>query len=279
MKNWAPSTTSARPKLRGATIALISLALALVIASCGPNPKPETDAISRVGVVLLSQVGDSAIPTGHGSFAQLTQERAKELMEQPLGAEVGTCTVMQLGSGVAGPIVNAPNVGRLSVPDLNLAANGVAYAQLQQAESGSFTLVGATAPLPSSGLTVSLPASSTFPAFNNMAVATGEAPILEAGFDPDAIDTTTEFRWVAGESGAAMLLIGSGNNVTFSCLADDAPGAFSFPEETRDALTSAGFVTGNLETLGRLSMSSATDGGSAQLLVGTLRLASLGATE
>lgn len=276
MNNWASSVTFAQAPARATKLALVFALLTLVIAGCGPTPLPEPDTVNRVGVVLLSQADGAALPTGQAAFVRLTEPRSSDLLDNVLSGDVGTCVVAGQAAASAGPVAGTFGGTRLSVPSIALASNGSPFARLRQVEHGTFVLEEAGGPLPSTGLTLSVPAGGAFPAFNNVAVATGEPPELASGFDPNAIEVATEFRWTAGAAGAALLLIGSGNGVTFSCLADDAAGAFSFPEETRDALTAAGFSSGGLETLGRLSTSSVTDGASARLVVGTLRLASLG---
>ena len=106
----------------------------------------------------------------------------------------------------------------------------------------------------------------------------GQAPAPADAFDTSAVTVGTEFAWNPGTVGAALLLVGASDDgsVAYSCLADDAAGTFRFPETTRDELTSAGYDSGNLATLARISATQARSG-SALLLVNTVRLTDLGA--
>lgn len=276
MKSRSPVTPPAQPYRRIAALAVYSAALLVVIAGCGPRPKAEAGLVSKVGIVILAQTEGAAVPTGEAAFVELAEARTKGLMESSLSPAVGTCTVGDAAVAFTGTAATAPGGARLNVANGVLSVDGLVYGELQPTHTGAYRLAGATEPLPVAGLTLTVPAGTTFAGVDSLAVPTGSQPELAAGFDASAIGLDTEFHWQAGAETATLVLIGTGSGVTFSCFADDAAGSFAFPEETRTELSAAGFTTGELNLLGRLTTSTTTVGDSDLLLVGALRITSVG---
>lgn len=276
MKSRSPVAPPAHPRRRLTALAVYSVALLVVIAGCGPSPKVEPDLVSKVGVVILAQTEGAAAPEGQATFVELTEARAKDLLEGSLSPAVGTCIVGALGAAATGAVAPAPGGARLNVANGALRVDGLPYGELRPTDAGAYGLVGATAPLPASGLTLTVPAGATYGGVDSLTVSTGSQPALAAGFDASTISLDTEFLWEAGSGAATLLLFGAGSGVTFSCFADDAAGSFEFPEATRGELSAAGFTTGELNLLGRLTTTTATVGDSDLLLVGALRISTLG---
>lgn len=272
MKSNRSKSSFLRKASRGSTALLALLALTLV--SCRPQPQPDPASVDRVGLVLLSQTGELGAPAGQATFVELTAKRVEELMSSPFGAQVGTCDVSTAAAPSGGSVIGAPSGNRLVAGDVLLRAGATDYGSLERGPDGRYSLPTTIAPLPTSGLTVQLAATGAFPAFNNVTVATGQTPTL-LGFDSANISVDTQFGWTPGTANSAIILVGSDGPVAFSCVADDSLGAFSFPEDTRAELTIAGFGTGSLDTLGRLTTTQAR-ASSALLVVGALRLVNLG---
>lgn len=260
---WKSFATRAVAR-RGALVAC----LALVLASCQPpERKPEAAAIDRVGLVLLSQGASAA--GGQATFVKLPTARAEELLANPFGAQLGTCQVAVGAAALPGAVTGAPSGDRLSAAAVELRTSAGAFGKLERGAEGRYSLTGATEALPES-LTLRQAASGVFPAFASVQVDTGAAPALAPGFAATAVSAETRFGWLPGKAGAAVVLVGSSGNVTFSCVADDALGAFSFPAETQAELAEAGFGTGTLDSIGRITTTKARSG-SALLLVSALR--------
>lgn len=247
--------------------------LALVMASCQPpERKPEPAAIDRVGLVLLSQGAGAA--AGQATFVKLPSARAEELFANPFGAQLGACQVSVGAPALTGAVTSAPSGDRLSAATVELRSSAGAFGKLERGADGRYALTGATEALPES-LTLRQAASGVFPAFPSVKVDTGAAPTLAPGFSAMDVTAETRFGWLPGAAGSAVVLVGSSGNVTFSCVADDALGAFRFPAETRAELTEAGFGTGTLDTIARIATTQARSG-SALLLVSSLRTTDLG---
>lgn len=272
MKSHRSKYSLLRKSSRGAAAALALLALTLV--GCRPQQQPDPASVDRVGLVLLSQATEVGAPAGQATFVELTTKRAEELMGSPFGAQVGTCDVSAAAAPTGGSVIGAPSGNRLLAGTIQLLTGATAYGSLERGPDGRYSLPAALAPLPTDGLSLQLAATGAFPAFNNVTVATGKTPTLQ-GFDAANITVNTRFGWTPGGANSAIILVGSDGTVAFSCVADDSLGAFSFPEATRAELTNAGFGTGSLDTLGRLTTTQAR-ASSALLVVGALRLVNLG---
>lgn len=277
MKHRSPIAPPQRLHRRRVALAVYGVALLLVTAGCGPKPKEEADLLRNVGVVILSQVNGADTPTGQATFVELTEVRARNLMETALGADVGTCTVGSPDHSGTSSLAEAPGGARLSVADGVFTVDGQPYGQLRSTGSGAYELADTIAPLPPAGLMFTLPSSTTFGGVEALPVATSTALKFAPDFDATAVRTDTEFRWQPGSNGDAVLLMGTGATATFVCLVDDTPGTFAFPQETRNDLADAGFTTGQLTVVGRLATTSAAVGDSDLLLVGALQLTNLGA--
>lgn len=272
------NSAKARPRRRrGAALFLGSALLALVTASCDTDidldMKPKM--IERVGVVVLSQLGPEGQAFGQASFVALAAETEATALAHPFGTAVGTCVIgPQLAAASTSP-ASGPSTTRLSAGSIDLSVSGASFGTMTGSADGTYQLLGAAGPLPSEGLSLSLSASGSFPAFQNLSIDPSSAPTLAGTFDPTDVRLDSQFAWQPGEAGGAVVLIGHGDGVGFSCLADDALGAFAFPEEARDLLSEAGFISGSLNTVGRFKTVQAVNG-DAQLLLGTVQLANVG---
>lgn len=265
-----PRSTNQKGKLAGA---LAVACLVTVLASCKPQEQLEPGSVDRVGVVLLSQAPTGAV-TGQATFMALASARAEQWLAEPFGDQVGACRVATASAAAADPTAPTNGGNRLLAGDVTLLAGGNAYGALTRGADDRYHLEGGTTPLPAA-LTVRLAATGAFPAFAGVAVDTGSEPTVAPGFDASGVTVDTVFGWIPGVTRAAVVLVGSSNGVSYSCVADDALGTFAFPDETRQELTDAGFTTGRLDVLGRISTTQARSG-SALLMVNTLRLANTG---
>lgn len=231
--------------------------------------------IDRVGLVLLSQVGPTGSPLGQAIFVELGSELTASTFDHPFGAAVGTCMVgLQRMAANALPAA-VPSAKRLTAGSITISAGGAGFGTMTGPHDGTYELTDATGPLPNEGVTLSVSASESFPAFPSVSIHPATAPVLDAAFDPADVRLGSEFAWQPGEPGSAVLLMGHGDGVSFSCMADDSAGSFVFPEETKARLSSAGFVSGTLNTVGRMKTVQAVNGG-AHLLLGTVQLAVVG---
>lgn len=274
MQSSVPQATP-RKLLRYAGLA--TAVLALTLAACKPPVKADPTKVDKVGLVLLNAGTGAGRASGQAAFVELTAARAEELMASPFGAQIGTCSVSTSGAPSVGTPADAPRGASLLAGDMTLTVGAATYGLLERGDDGRYTL-RATDPLPASDMKLKLAGTGAFPAFSDVVLKAGAAPELAGGFDPSAVTTATEFAWTPGAAGAALLLVGASADgaVAYSCLADDAAGTFRFPEATRDELTSAGYDSGNLATLARISATQARSG-SALLLVNTVWSTDLGA--
>lgn len=258
-------------------VAITIACLTLLLASCKPQPQPDLQpgSVDRVGVLLLSQSAQLAAPSGQATFVELTAVRAEELMNNPFGTQVGSCEVSTAAAPAIGAVAPGVSGNRLLAGNVALKHDGGVYGSLERNLDGRYVLQGATQPLPTTGLSLDLQGNGAFPAFSNVSIDSGQTPELAAGFDASSVTVNTEFEWAPGTAGSAIILVGSSGAVTFSCLVDDLPGRFSFPSATRKELTDAGFGTGSLDTLGRITTHQER-AESALLLVGAVRLVNVG---
>ncbi|MBW7915539.1 MAG: hypothetical protein H3C53_02460 [Trueperaceae bacterium] len=264
--------TSSHGTGRGARLAAAAAlaCLATVLASCRPQDQLAPGSVDRVGVVLLTQAHAGAA-AGQATFVALGTARAERLLAEPFGEQLGTCRVASAAAPGTGPASPAAGGNRLLAGDPTLHVGGSTYASLTRDENDRYHLAGATGPLPAA-LTVDIAATGGFPAFAGVPVDTGSEPVVAPGFDANGVTVDTVFGWTPTTGKAAVLLVGSSGGVSYSCLADDSLGAFVFPDATRQELVDAGFATGTLDTLGRITTTQARSG-SALLMVNTLRLA------
>ncbi len=259
-------------------LGIVSACLAILLAGCQNPAQPKPGTVDRVGLVLLNQTAAAGVPTGQASFVALSAARAEELMKNPFGTQVGTCVVSAAAAPASGAVGAGATGSRLNAGDLLFSTAAGAYGLLERDEDGRYSM-RTTEPLPESGLTLQLAGTGAFPAFSDVAVNTGPAPELAHGFDAGAVTAETEFGWTPGAANGAILLIGTGAGtggmVSYSCLAQDELGHFAFPEATRAELTAAGFTTGGLDTIVRISTTQARVG-TALLLVNSLRTTVVG---
>lgn len=274
----APGTPLAR-SLTKRVVAVCGGAMLIVVAACGPAPKDESGRVRSVGVVILAQSSAPVAPAGQAAFVELTEARKAASLENALNPAVGTCTVGAPQTAGTAEVEAAAGGARLNVGTAVLKVTGLPYGELQPTGTGAYRLSGATGPLPAAGLTLTIPNGASYPGVDALAVATGKAPVLAAGFDASAIGLDTEFRWQPSSGAATLLLMGTGSGVNFTCFADDAAGSFEFPEATRTELAAAGFTLGQLGVLGRLTTTTATVGETDLLLVGVLRLVEPGSDQ
>lgn len=271
-----PSTTS--PGRARSAAVISACCLALLLASCQKQPQPTPGTVDRVGLVLLNQAAATGAPSGQASFVALTAARAEELMNNPFGTQVGTCVVSNAAAPRIGTVVAGAGGSRLNAGNLVLRTAAGSYGLLERDDDGRYTM-HASEPLPEAGLSLRLAGTGAFPAFSGVAVNTGKAPQLAGGFDPAAVAADSEFGWTPGSANGAILLVGTGAGtggvVAYSCLARDDLGHFEFPEATRAELAAAGFTTGSLDTIARVSTTQAHSG-TALLLVNSLRTTYLG---
>lgn len=274
MQSLVPQLTARKLIRRAGTATAV---LALLLAGCKPPQQADPTKVEKVGLVLLNAGVGTGDASGQASFVELTAARAEELMRSPFGSQVGTCTVSTSQAPEDGSVSAAPGGASLLAGDITLRVAGKVYGLLERGDDGRYTL-RASDPLPAAGLSLKLAGTGAFPAFNDVAVSVGRTPELADGFDASAVTVGTEFAWNPGTPGAGLLLVGTSDDgaVAYSCLADDAAGKFRFPEDTREELTSAGYASGSLATLARISTTQARSG-SALLLVNTVRLTDLGA--
>ncbi len=270
-----PSTTLLG---RARLAAVVGTCLALLLASCQNQPQPQPGTVDRVGLILLNQAAATGAPIGQASFVALTAARAEELMSSPFGTQVGTCVVSTATAPATGTVGTGAGGSRLNAGDILFSTGSGTYGLLEREDDGRYTM-HTTEPLPTTGLRLRLVGTGAFPAFTNVAINTGTAPELAPGFDPAAVTVDSEFGWTPGSAGSAVLLVGTGTGtagvVAYSCLAQDDLGHFEFPETARADLAAAGFTTGSLDTLARVSTTQARSG-TALLLVNSLRTTYLG---
>ncbi len=278
MTNKRSKSSNTRRLTRGFTVTIACLTL--LLASCRPQPQPEPQpgSVDRVGVVLLSQSQGLGAPSGQATFVKLTAARAEELMNSPFGVQVGSCVVSTTSAPAVGSVAPSASGNRLLAGSVELRSGGESYGLLERGQDGRYALLAATQPLPTSGLILNVHRTGAFPAFTNVAIDPGQTPELAAGFDATSVSVNTEFAWVPGTANSAIILVGSSGTAAFSCLVEDLPGTFSFPEATRAELTDAGFTGGSLDTIGRITTNQVR-ADSALLVVGALRLANVGTDE
>jgi len=85
--------------------------------------------VDRVGVVLLSQVGNNA-PSGQATFMWRSQTRAEELMNSAFSTEVGTCHAGTAQAALPGSVAPGQGGNRLTAATLDLVTFGCAYGRL-----------------------------------------------------------------------------------------------------------------------------------------------------
>jgi hypothetical protein len=244
-----------------------------------------TVEIRQLGFVLLTEAGPDGARgvDASGSFVERSEPIVDVFPEGPFGSGAGDCQVTSVIADDGGdPLVPAPEAGGTPIDagtPLTVRSGGLVYATLTSDEVGTYRLSAVetpSVPLPSVGLTLDVPGAA-FTAFEGAGFEDTARFAVDPAFDAQNVTRDTSFGWEGAEGDASVaLLIGGGGGVVFSCVVPDV-GSFSFDDATKAALDDAGFVSGELQAAGRLSVTATVQNETA-LLLGVLRTEALTAT-
>jgi hypothetical protein len=277
--------------------------IVLVLAACAPPhagpPDNGVPATSNVGIVFLSETDteDGTFVDGMGVFMEVvSDEIPADFLDAPFfGDRIGQCLIEGFDEPIPGDPFEDFEPGDWGLPftdyvrtldageTLTVEAEGetfVTFTRLSGTENGDVmywyflhddTDVDGLVP----GMTLTVPGGEIgegFPAFANVALPDVAAFELIAptpdGFGVVAVDETTEFTWEAsGEADTVVILqlVSDDFGLGVTCIADDADGEFTLPEETVTEL--GGAFDGYVESACRVAGTVDTEGDSSLLVM------------